>query len=184
MARDYKNTRRKPTKKPVPGWVWLLTGLLIGLMVALLVYLAQQPGISGSQKEVQKTQKNKPVIKKKVKQVNKQASKKGLHYEFYTVLPKSEIVISDEEIKQREKAGRPKYRYLLQAGSFRRQQDAESLKARLAFLSIESSIENVTVNGDSWHRIRIGPFKSFREINGTRNRLLKNNINAILIRIK
>ena len=183
MARDYKNARRKPAKKPVPGWVWLLTGLLIGLMVALLVYLAGKPGASDTPGSAQK-QKAKAVAKKKVKKVKRQVTKNGLRYEFYTVLPKSEIVISDEEIRQREKTGRPKYRYLLQAGSFRKQQDAEALKARLAFLSIESSVEKVTVHGDNWHRIRIGPFSSFREINSTRNRLLKNNINAILIRIK
>jgi len=183
MARDYKNTRRKPAKKPVPGWVWLLTGLLIGLMVALLVYLAQQPGTAGAQKEGQ-SKSTKKTARKTVKVVKKKVTKKGLHYEFYTVLPKSEIVISDDEIRQREKTGKPEYHYLLQAGSFRRQQDAESLKARLAFLSIESSIEKVIVNGDNWHRIRIGPFSSFRDINSTRNRLLKNDINAILIRIK
>jgi len=184
MPRDYKNAKRKPEKKPVPGWVWLLTGLMIGLLVALLVYLGQQPGSSTpSKRDVQ-------VIKKESsKKTSKPESKKdsGVQYEFYTVLPKSEVVIPDQEIIKREKqseAGKPKYKYLLQAGSFRKRDEAESLKARLALLGVESNVQKVEVNGDDWHRVRIGPLASIREINGIRNRLLNNDVSAILIRIR
>ena len=185
MARDYKNSKRKPEKKPVPGWVWLLTGLMIGLLVALLVYLGQQP-VSPSKNDAR-------VIKKKTKaqttkkQRSKTEKKDGVRYEFYTVLPNSEVVIPDQEIIKREKqnqAGKVKYKYLLQAGSFRKRFEAESLKARLALLGVESNVQKVEVNGDDWHRIRIGPLASIREINGIRNRLLQNDVSAILIRIK
>jgi len=71
-----------------------------------------------------------------------------------------------------------------QAGSFRRQSEAESLKARLALLGIESSIQSVNVNNDTWHRVRVGSFTSLRDINETRNRLRNNNINAILVKVK
>lgn len=184
MPRDYKNSKRKPDRKPVPGWVWLLTGLMIGLLVALLVYLGQQPG-SGGKGMVNK----KPVVKKKsTVSKKKKTTDKGLRYEFYTILPESEVVIPDQELAMREKQsqgkGKKNHQYLLQAGSFRRSQEAETLKARLALLGVESNIEKVIVNGDTWYRIRIGPFKSARDVNGTRNRLLHNDINAILIRMR
>jgi len=186
VARDYKNSKRKPEKKPVPGWVWLLTGLMIGLLVALLVYLSQQQSVRTPDNDAK-------VFKKQTKKsvVHKQASKTkkntGLRYEFYTVLPKSEVVIPDQEIIEREKqskVGKVVYKYLLQAGSFRKRSEAESLKARLALLGVESNVQEVEVNGDDWHRVRIGPLVSIREINGIRNRLVQNDVSAILIRIR
>lgn len=186
MPRDYKNTKRKPVKKPIPGWVWLLTGLLIGLLIALLVYLSQQSSMSSSKSDTKMDSKQ--IKKKAVKSKTKIKEKNtGMRYEFYTVLPKSEIVIPDQEIIKREKerqAGKPIYKYLLQAGSFRKRTEAESLKARMALLGIESGVQKVEVNGDDWYRVRIGPLDSARELNGIRNRLVKNDISAILIRIK
>ncbi|NOY66885.1 MAG: sporulation-like protein [Gammaproteobacteria bacterium] len=187
MPRDYKNSKRKPAKKPIPGWVWLLTGLMIGLLIALLVYLSQQSSMSSSSKN------NAKVVKKQTKKVatkktsGKKETRTGLRYEFYTVLPKSEIVITDQEIIKREREsrkGKVQYKYLLQAGSFRKKREAESLKARMALLGIESDVQKVEVNGDDWYRVRIGPLSSNRELNGIRNRLVKNNISAILIRVK
>ncbi len=190
MARDYKHARRKPAKKPVPGWVWMLSGLMIGLLIAFLVYLSQQPGMSDSFSKV--AEKAKPVKtaakKTKPKSGTKAVDDGALRYEFYTVLPESEIVIPEQEMVQREKsrpgAQQKKHAYILQAGSFRKKQEAETLKARLALIGIESSVDRVQVHGDTWHRIRIGPFVSIREINSTRNRLRSNDINAILIRAR
>ena len=184
MTRDYKNSNRKPKKKPVPGWVWLLTGLLIGLMVALLVYLSGQSG-SGAGKIV-----TKPPVKKSVAKTPKKkpVNNDGLRYEFYTVLPESEIVIPEDDINARDPEGAARVktgqRYVLQAGSFRKQTEADSLRARLALLGIESGIENVVVNGDTWHRVRLGPYNSIRDVNSTRNLLARNNVNAILIKLK
>ncbi len=191
MARDYKNARRKPAKKPVPGWVWMLSGLMIGLLIAFLVYLSQQPGMTGNLGKLDSKNTTAKDSVKKSKPKPKRSSNsedQGLRYEFYTVLPESEIVIPEQELIQREKskpsAQQKKHSYILQAGSFRLKQQAETLKARLALLGIESSVDKVLVNGDTWHRIRIGPFVSLRDINATRNRLRNNDINAILIRAR
>ena len=189
MPRDYKNSRRKPKKKPLPGWVWMLSGLLIGLLIAFLVYLSQQPGMTDRfSKSTSEPEKVKAVVKKSVQKSARKDKDNGLRYEFYTVLPESEIVIPEQELLQRERskpsAQQKKHAYILQAGSFRKKQQAETLKARLALLGIESSVDKVIVHGDAWHRIRIGPFISIREINSTRNRLRNNDINAILLRAR
>ena len=191
MPRDYKNARRKPVKKPVAGWVWMLSGLMIGLLIAFLVYLSQQPGMSDryskSDHDPEPVAKKASVKKPRSKSDTKTVDN-GLRYEFYTVLPESEIVIPEQEMVEREKsrpgAQQKKHAYILQAGSFRKKQEAETLKARLALIGIESSVDKVQVHGDTWLRIRIGPFVSIREINSTRNRLRSNDINAILIRAR
>lgn len=187
MPRDYKNARRKPVKKTAPGWLWMLSGLMIGLLIAFLVYLSQQSNIADRfSKADPEPVASKAVVKKP--KVGKKAADAGLRYEFYTVLPESEIVIPEQELIQRERSKpesqQKKHAYILQAGSFRKKTQAETLKARLALLGIESTAEKVLVHGDTWYRIRIGPFVSIREINSTRNRLRNNDINAILIRTR
>lgn len=168
----------------------MLSGLMIGLLIALLVYLNQQPGMSesGDVPDTKSITKKITTTKKASTPTEKAVDDNSLRYEFYTVLPESEIVIPEQEMIQRERQSpglkKNKHTYILQAGSFRKKQEAETLKARLALLGVESSVEKVVVNKDIWHRIRIGPFVSVREINSVRNRLLHNNINAILIRTR
>ena len=180
-AKDYKNAGRNKKQKTAPGWVWMLGGLTIGLLVALLVYLNEQPSIYDTASS--KKSQPKPVKKKSAK-----TERKGLRYEFYTLLPESEVVIPDRELAERsrqESANRINAsEYVLQTGSFRRREEAEGLRAKLALLGIEASIQTVNVNNDTWHRVRAGSFKSLRDINETRNRLRENNINAILVKLK
>lgn len=49
-------------------------------------------------------------------------------------------------------------RYLVVAGAFREQRNAEEHKARLALAGIESGIESIRgQDASTWHRVRIGP---------------------------
>jgi cell division protein FtsN len=74
-------------------------------------------------------------------------------------------------------------RYLLQAGSFRRATDADSLKANLALLGIEARIQVVELpGGETWHRVRIGPFASLQDVNSVRSRMAAEQIDSILLR--
>ena len=46
---------------------------------------------------------------------------------------------------------------MLQAGSYKNFADADRVRAQLALQGIESKVQKVTVDNDTWHRIRIGP---------------------------
>ena len=49
--------------------------------------------------------------------------------------------------------------YVLQVGSFRKNSDAERLKAQLAMLGIQTTIQRVTIdNGQTYHRVRTGTY--------------------------
>lgn len=175
MAKDYKNTttRKKKKKAQVPGWLWMLTGLMAGLLVALLVYL------NGQKEQTRPSASTKKQAQKKAAKSNKK-----LKYEFYTILPESEVVIPGHELpagSKQTKTARPGD-FMLQAGSFRQKNDAERRKANLALLGIVANIQIVTVNGDTWHRVRIGPFKTMSGIRETRRLLRENRINAIFVR--
>jgi cell division protein FtsN len=71
----------------------------------------------------------------------------------------------------------------LQAGSFSNVDDAEKLKAKLAMLGVEASIQTVTIpDKGMWHRVRSGPYKNVDEINSARILLKQNGVEATPIR--
>ncbi|MEX0916442.1 MAG: SPOR domain-containing protein [Wenzhouxiangellaceae bacterium] len=108
-------------------------------------------------------------------------------YDFFTVLPEIEVVVPNREIEQRardnpEQPATPAGgSYLIQAGSFRSAEDAEALKARLAMLGMVARIQRVTVNGQSWHRVRLGPFETARAADSARRELSENGFESIVL---
>ncbi len=73
--------------------------------------------------------------------------------------------------------------YLLQVGSFRKAADAENLKARLAFMGVETRVQKVTINNkDTFHRVRSGPYRSKKELDEIRSMLTRNKIKSIAIK--
>ncbi|MEJ2059997.1 MAG: SPOR domain-containing protein [Gammaproteobacteria bacterium] len=185
MARDFKNSRAKQNKA-LPGWAWLLAGLTIGLFVALLVYLNNTPARMGAPHLTVHKARPEPVKKaaaapktttKTEKSAEKQSPPKP-KFDFYTLLPELEVVVPDGNYTvhnenqsggnaQPDKPGE----YVLQVGSFKSYDQADSMKARLALLGVHASIQKVSVNNDTWHRVRIGPYKDLAQLNKIRELL-------------
>jgi len=189
MPADYKSHVNRKDKKPLHGFIWMLAGLSIGLFIAFLVYLDKQPATEISfgdavKTELEKIKQNKTSTASKTEAPNKQQPK----FNFYTILPELEVLIPEEEIRPPKNKKTPSNdvskRYILQAGSFRSRQDAEKLKATVALLGLEASINQVSINKEKWHRVRIGPVNNRRELNHNLNLLHKNNINAMAMELK
>ena len=73
-------------------------------------------------------------------------------------------------------------RYFLQAGAFQNAADADNLKAQLALLGVEATIQTAEVAEKGvFHRVRVGPFAAMDEINHTRSLLAQNNIPVTLV---
>lgn len=72
--------------------------------------------------------------------------------------------------------------YLLQVGAFPNGADAESLKAKLALQGFVANVQTVNVNGQTYHRVRLGPFRSATELESTKQRLASAGINAIALK--
>jgi cell division protein FtsN len=186
MARDYKQ-RRRPRKQATPGWVWLLTGLALGLAVALFVHLRHTSTAPPAE----------PVATRAVKPASQQAEESAeleptpeSGFDFYTMLPGLEVVVPEEEIRPRGGGTGPAApgpqlapgRYWIQAGSFRRYQDADRRKAELALLGLASSIQAVNLDGQTWHRVRVGPLSDAAQAEATRRRLADSGIGALAVR--
>ncbi|ORU90689.1 MAG: sporulation-like protein [Cycloclasticus sp. symbiont of Poecilosclerida sp. M] len=191
MARDYKNKLQPKVKQSnsVQGWLWLLAGLVIGGFVMFLSELAKQTPSQASPPTT------KPIVKNEVRDVKKTAEpdvqttikSTKPRFDFYTILPEMEVVIPENEINERrrqEGTGTGKIGpFMIQIGSFQKLADADSLKARLALLGVESHIEVVERQGTTWHRVKSGPFANFSGVDKTQNILHRNQINSIVLKV-
>lgn len=170
-------------KKPVPGWVWLLAGLGLGLLLAGGVYLM---GGSDPAPAPESPVARAPVKTEPEPATTEPASEDEENYAFYHLLSKLEVVIPESEIKklQEDLAPREDVAYILQAGSFRRFDDADSVKAQLALLGIEADVQQIESRGEQWYRVRVGPFKSKRKLNKIRNHIQAADIDTMVIKIR
>lgn len=61
--------------------------------------------------------------------------------------------------------------YFLQVGAFTKRPDADAQKANLAIQGIQSQLSEVTSDGNTIWRVRVGPFNSVEESNPVRDKL-------------
>jgi cell division protein FtsN len=72
--------------------------------------------------------------------------------------------------------------YLLQVGAFPSAGDAETLKAKLALQGFVANVQSVKVGGQTYNRVRLGPFRSASELESTKQRLSSAGISAIALK--
>jgi cell division protein FtsN len=116
------------------------------------------------------------------------ASESGERYDFYEMLPKFEVVVpeKDREVKRdipgAARIERPGV-YVLQAGSYRNQADAERVSAQLKLQGIDAKVQRVAVDNDVWHRVRVGPISDLTELNKVRKQLQAADVDGLVIRV-
>ena len=108
-------------------------------------------------------------------------------YDFYDMLPKFEVVVPEKERDVRRdlpsaRVERPGV-YVLQAGSYRNQADAERVRSQLAKQGIDATVQRVAVDADVWHRVRVGPLRDLDQVNRMRGALRAADIDALVIRV-
>lgn len=107
-------------------------------------------------------------------------------FDFYTVLPEREVDIPVEESGEAvpnpssDRQLSSDARFILQAGSFARAEDADRRKAELAFLGLEPTVARVMVNGAARHRVELGPYVDDGRFSDVKNRLIKHDIQFLV----
>ncbi|MGB7933625.1 MAG: SPOR domain-containing protein [Gammaproteobacteria bacterium] len=74
--------------------------------------------------------------------------------------------------------------YFLQSGSFRAVDQADRLKARLALIGLEASVQKVTINRNTIHRVRVGPFADFSTLDQARALMRQHDIQSTPVMIR
>lgn len=187
MAKDYKPRTVAKKKNGGGTLLGMFIGLILGLCIAVGVawYMNKTPIpflTMAKPTEKAPVEPGKASVKpdeKTTQQVEKP------RFEFYKILPGAEEPVTEQQIKQAAKAGAPTENYLLQVGAFQNPADADNLKARLALIGVEASVEPVDLpEKGTQYRVRVGPYSKVEEINRVRQTLAQNGIEASLVRIK
>jgi len=183
MTRDFakkprpaRQSKKAPHKPQVPSWVWLFTGTILGAFIMFLTYLSGVTPTRGAQPSA--AQQN-PVSKPKT-EIPKP------RFDFYQLLKESEVVVKEPRRALDSKgAVKPQKaeEYILQVGSFKKSTDADRLRVELILLNLDTYIEKVTVrNGETWHRVLVGPYRSHSKMAHARGILVSNEIKPLLLK--
>ena len=188
--------RRNTRKQQKGGLPWgpMLLSFAVGAFVMFLMHL------NDNVPENNTTQTQTP-----------RAESRGIQptFDFYTLLPETEVVVQQPRQSQQPIVTSPpesaaeapaepvagpataaipaeaQISYMIQVGSFRKLEDADAFRARLAFLGIESKVQTVTIdNQDTWHRVQIGPIVGRASADAMQKRLQDNQIESLLMRAR
>jgi cell division protein FtsN len=188
VARDYKNSKRRTGgSSSLSGVAGFVVGLAMGLAVAVGVYLFdRRPAARVAQEAPPMTRDEAPAAAKATKPAPASQDAET-QFEFYEMLPKFEVVIPEQDggVPAAPGAG-PVHKpgaYILQAGSFRNHADADRVRALIAMQGVESKIQKVTIDRDTWHRVRVGPMTNLKQLEDTRSKLRNARIEALVIRV-
>ena len=119
-------------------------------------------------------------------------------FDFYTVLPEIEHVISETgafetapaapksesmPAESKSKASAESF-YMLQAGAYNDPGQAERMKARLALAGFEPSVQHISVQGQGdFYRVRVGPYPSMDVMETANRQLAKMKIKALRLKV-
>lgn len=107
----------------------------------------------------------------------------GIRFEFPEMLRDARVLVPYvEEYLQPEPATEDGVSYLLQAGAFRNEEDANRRRAEILLLDLEARTLRVTRQGATWHRVLVGPFPDRNRVRDAQLRLLEDDIDSIVLR--
>lgn len=186
-----------------PGWILFGGGVVVGAVLCAIVVVG---GYAPSLRRHDQPQPNPQATAPQASapgiadQPPKDTSKPT--FDFYSVLPEKEVVIPDAQLSAQAKAEQRSAAaannagsatsnssgansgYLLQVGSFPSGADADSMKAKLALQGFTANVQPVNINGQTWHRVRLGPFASATDLEAAKQRLAAAGIHAIALKEK
>jgi cell division protein FtsN len=194
MSKDYKGRERRRSRRASGSS--LLAGILIGLVLGLAValgvawYINKMPSpFAARTAQTSKSDAGKapPAHTAKIEDKNYKTDEGKPRFDFYKILPGTEEPAPEKPPREGKKGSTAGSReaFFLQAGAFQNAPDADNLKARLALLGVEASIETTVLPEKGiWHRVRVGPYTSVEELNRTRDTLKQNGVQTTLIKAR
>jgi cell division protein FtsN len=171
----------------------LVAGILIGMALGLVIaaamawYILKTPS-SFVNNVPHEEMKPAPVAEKTAPQPNAVAGNAGEdkpRFEFYKVLTDKQDTTAPAQAnpKTADKAAAADT-FFLQAGAFSNGEEADKLKARLAMLGMEATVQDANIGDKTLHRVRLGPYKSEDEYKKTLLMLKQNGIDATPTRVQ
>jgi cell division protein FtsN len=186
-ARDYKKPR--PRTLDPARWRDFGAGLLVGALLMAGVFAAarhaQRSNLEAPRPEPRRAPRSDAGASDPA--ANGSAGQSQERYDFYQMLPHFEVVVPEKERDVRRDVPtatiqRPGV-YVLQAGSYRDESEADRVAKQLSLQGIDAKVQRVAVDADVWYRVRIGPISELADLNRLRKKLYDADIDAIVIRV-
>lgn len=178
----YSNSGRSASSRSgSPMLLGILIGVVLGLAIAggLAWYLQKAPDRSITPEKNASEKSMPPTAATAASGVNDGKPR----FEFYKVLTDKQDSAEKTAAESKSPPVATQEIYFLQAGSFSNAEDADKLKARLAMLGMEASVQIAIIPGKgTYHRVRLGPYKGAEEMNKSRAALKQNGVEATPMR--
>ena len=186
-VRDYKGPRREGQSF---GWLRpFALGLALGLAIAAAVFIqtrrhflvtAAAGNASGNAERVATSSGSTTGA------ADPAAGAALPKFDFYQMLPRSQVLIPAHESETHLPAGAPLDRpgtYFLQIGSYRDAAVADRVRAQVEKLGVTVSVQRIVVDAATWHRVRVGPIRDLAVLNRVRHQLQAGNLQAMIVRV-
>lgn len=200
MTRDMKSAKRPPAKKKSGG------GTLLGMFIGLVLGVCLAAGVVWYINKTPLPFNNKAQHTERQATPDQPITLPGKpgdpvpekRFQFYDILPGKTEAVPDKETpppvaanastekeatkkeSDQDKSKESKTPLFLQAGSFSTAADADNQKAKLAFMGVESMVQQIMIEDKTLYRVRIGPYFKLDELNKVRSELAKSGIEAQL----
>jgi cell division protein FtsN len=213
-ARRGKSQAKRNGGNGRPAWQWLVAGAAIGIVAFAAWQFRGRWNPSDGILPQPDPNARAPVATTDPAIAPEEPARPKIKYEFWEILPNKEVVIPDAELAAQAEAearraaaaeaaaaGTPPDpaapvpppvepapapgAYVLQAGAFRGQDEAEALKARIALTGEVARVETAQINGTTVYRVRMGPYASAGTLAAAKQALVSHGIDgAQAIRVK
>lgn len=159
---------------------WILSLAAVGGFIGFIAYLNSLPAPEPVRQGSGTTAPKAPPAKE---QKSASGEEEKQRYRFYEMLPESEVVPPKVE-EYTPGPAKQDFRYLIQSGSFRSQQDAERQRAQIAFQGLRANVQRIDLDsGSTWYRVNVGPFNSRSQMNSAIDKLVSINIEPLVRKI-
>jgi cell division protein FtsN len=180
-ARDFKSAR--PRGGSASRWQDFAMGLVAGGVVGAMIWAFTHQGQHAPVPlDAPKPEAHKPPPP------DMPADGSGpQHYDFYSMLPNFEVVVPEKEHVEKRDLPTAKIEkpgsYVLQAGSYHNEADADRVARQLTLQGIDAKVQRVALDTDVWFRVRVGPISDLAQLNKVRRQLQSADVDALVIRV-
>jgi cell division protein FtsN len=197
MARAKNQARRSGRSSGTPGWMWLLAGLMIGALAFGYLQFKDKWGKPAStlpQPDPQaQARAEAAAAQQRALEAERQAAQGdtatgdalgGLDQDAAAApaTPVAPAPVGPVPPVATTASEGP--HYVIQAGAFLGSNEAEALKAKIALAGEVARVEIAQINGNTVHRVRMGPYPNAASLAAAKSALAAHGITAQAIRVK
>tara|TARA_B100000029_G_C17478593_1_gene924710 strand:- start:273 stop:794 length:522 start_codon:yes stop_codon:yes gene_type:complete len=171
MSQDFakRHSKTDQSGRPLSKFGLFITGFISGVSVSFIVYLWQTVPDDIEAQNILKPDKT--------------AKVEEMQWDFYEIFPKSEVPIIKEYEGGEQVKVEDSFAYILQTGSFKMANDANEMRAELLLMGLNASIRKVEVEGETWHRVIVGPLGTDLALNRAQDKLAQAQIESLPLRV-